>query len=66
MEEVSTPDPMDILRNNGRGTLSRNLLTIAAAYDTARIHTVLPFHQIKTVDRDMKRRKTVRITNNPG
>ena len=37
-----------------------------AAYDTVRAPTVLPLHQIKTVERDMKIRRMVRITNTPG
>ena len=53
IEEVMTTDPMDILRYNGRGGLSRNLLTRVAAYDAVRSQTVLPIHQFNTLEREM-------------
>ena len=65
LEEVMKMDPMFILREKGRCRASRNLLIRSAAYDTARTQTVLPLHQIKTVEREMKRRRMVQIKNNP-
>ena len=44
---------------------SRNLLIRAAAYETMRAWTVLPLHQNKTVKKEMKRRRMVRINNTP-
>ena len=55
MEEFRTTDPMVILRERGRFRASRNLLIRAAAINTARARNVLPLHQIKTVEREMKR-----------
>ena len=51
MEEFRTTKPMVILREKGRCRSSSNLLIRAAAYDTVRTRTVLPIHQIKTVER---------------
>ena len=56
---------MFILRDTGRCRASRNLLIRAAEYDTVRTRTVLPLHQIKTVDREMNIRRMVRINNTP-
>ena len=55
-----------ILREKGRCRLSRNLLIRAAAYDIMRERTVLPLHQIKTAEREIKRTRMVRLTNTPG
>ena len=66
MEEVSTFDPLIILREKGRGGSPSNLLIGADVYDTVRTRNVLPLHQIKTVEREMKRRRTTCITNTPG
>ena len=49
MEEVSTTDPIVILREKGRCISSRKLLY--DAYDTVRAPTVLPLNQTKTVKR---------------
>ena len=65
MESVRKIDPMVILMDKGRCRSSWNLLIRAAAYDTVSTWTVLPLHQIKTVDREMKRQRMVRINNNP-
>ena len=37
-----------------------------SVYDTARDRTVLPLHQIKTSKKEMKKRRTVRLTKTPG
>ena len=66
MKEVRKTDPLVILREKGRGRSSRNLLIRAAAYDTLGTQTVLPLHQIKTAEREMKRQRMVRITSTPG
>ena len=66
MEEVSTTDPMVILRENGKGRFTRNLLIRAAVYSTMRTCTVLTLHQIKTFDRDMNIRRMICITNTQG
>ena len=52
-----------ILRYKGRCRESRNLLNRADAYDTVRTQTVLPLHQIKTVESKMKRQRMVCIKN---
>ena len=51
MEEVRTTDPMVILREKGRCRESRNFIIRASTYETVRTQTVLPLHQIKTVQR---------------
>ena len=66
MEEISTTDPMNILKDKGRGISPGNLIIREAEYDTVRTRTVLPLNQIKTFERDMKRRRIVRITKTPG
>ena len=45
---------------------SGSLLIRAAAYYTVRALIVLTLHQIKKVDREMKRRRMVYLTNTPG
>ena len=65
MERVITTDPMVILRYKGRCKASSNLLIRADTYDTMRIRTVLPLHQIKTVEREMKRQRMVHMNNIP-
>ena len=42
MEEISTPNPMDILREKVRTRFSWNLLVRASAYNTVRAFTILP------------------------
>ena len=66
MEEVRTTDPMVIMREKVRCIFSRNLLIRASVYDTVMARTVLPLHQIKTVEREMKIMGMVRLTNTPG
>ena len=51
MEEVSTTDPMVILREKRSCRASRNLLISTASYDTVRDRTVLTLNQINTVKR---------------
>ena len=63
MEKSRTTDTMVILREKGRCRASRNLLIWTAAYDTMRVCTVLHIHQIKTVKREVKRQRMVRINN---
>ena len=63
MEEIRTTDTMVILREKGRYIFSGNLLLRAAAYDTMRARTVIIIHQIKTAEREMKRRRIVHLTN---
>ena len=55
MEEVRKTDPIEIPREKGRCRESRKLLIRADLYKTARNLTVMPLHQIKTVEREMKR-----------
>ena len=57
---------MVILRDKGRCNASRNLLIRAAEYETMGAQTVLTLHQIKTVERETKRQRIVRLTNTPG
>ena len=57
---------MAILRDNGRGRFSSNLLLRKATYDTVRTCTFLILQEIKTVKRDIKRRRMVRINKNSG
>ena len=57
---------MVILMEKGIVRFPWNLLIRAAAYDKMRTCTVLPLHQIKTVKREMNRRKMGLISNTPG
>ena len=66
MEKFRKTGPMIILRDKGRCTLSMNLLIRTAAYKTMRDRNDPSLHQIKTVKREMKIRKMVRLTNTPG
>ena len=66
MEEIRTTEPMEILMEKGKGISSRNLLIRSDAYIPVRNRTVLPLNQIKTVNRDMKILKMLRIINTPG
>ena len=66
MEEIRTTDPMVIPREKVRDRLSRNLLIREAAYDTMMNHTVLPLCQIKTIERDTKRRRVLCTTKTSG
>ena len=63
MEEVGTTDWMVILRDKVWCIASSNLLIRADVYDTMRYWTVLPLHQIKTVESEMKIRRIVCINN---
>ena len=66
MEEVGKTDPMVILREKGWCRSSRKLLIGASTYDTTRDQNILPLHQIKTVDGEMKRWRMVSLNNKPG
>ena len=57
---------MVIMGEKGRVQSSRKLLFRADEYDTIRTRTILPLKEIKTANREMKRRRTVRITKTPG
>ena len=57
---------MVTMSEKGRVRSSRNIFTRAAAQDTVITRTVLPLHQIKTVDKDMKRHRMILIKNNKG
>ena len=65
MEEVSTTDPMVILREKGGCRAKMNLLIRASAHDTMRNWIVISLHQIKKVERETKTQRMVRINNNP-
>ena len=56
---------MVIMREKRRCIASRNLLVRAVLYDNMRTRTVLPLHQINTINREMKRQIMVQINNNP-
>ena len=66
MEEISTTGPMVILIDKGKGISSMNLLIREYAYDTMGTRTVLPLHQINTVESKMKRWRMVCIIKTPG
>ena len=57
---------MVTMSEKGRFIFPMNIFTRAAAKDTVITRTILPLHQIKTVDRDMKRHRMIRINNNKG
>ena len=57
---------MNILKDKGRDISPGNPLIRAAEYDTVRTRTVLPLHQMKKFERDMKRQRIVGITKTPG
>ena len=65
MEEVRTTDQMLILREKGGCRASSKLLINVDAYDTVRVRTVLSLHQIKTVQKETKRRRMASIKNAP-
>ena len=54
---------MVILREKERCRASKNILIRADIYDTVRIHTLLLLYQIKTIERQMKVGRGVRINN---
>ena len=57
---------MVILREKGRVQSSRSLLLKAAAYDIVSTHSDMPLQEIKTAEREIKRRSMVPLTNTPS
>ena len=61
-----TTEPMVILKYKGKRISSRKLSIRESAYDTMMYQTVLPLYQIKKVEREMNRRRMLRLTKNTG
>ena len=58
---IRTTDPMVVLR--AQVIPSRNLIILAAAYDTIQQRTILPIQESKADETEMRKRRMVRMPN---
>ena len=63
---ISTTDKMVLLREKVKVGVSRDLLLMAAAYDTARNTTILPFKKTKETEMEIRTQRMVIMPKKDG